>query len=385
MQHQLSNKKIAIIAIFLGLISFYYSQRQMAENLSVNESVLKLQTPTKSPSPIKSPASTTPAKVPSPSSTQPPSDEDEPIRIDTELVNLSVRVVDRLGRPVLNLKKDDFKVYEDGILQPIEYFTTQEVPTNYAIVVDNSGSMKRQLEKVIDATRILINTNRPDDETCVIRFISSDKIEVIQDFTSDRSLLEEALDQMVIEGGQTALIDAVYLGVQKVAEYEKAKDPYEKKRRALILVTDGEDRNSYYNERQLFELLRESDVQIYVVGFTSDLSNEGGFISKSPREKAERFLKRLAEETGGKAYFPQSVNELDRIAKEISSEIRTQYLISYYPTNPSKDGKFRSIRVVVSDGPNKEKRVAITRTGRVAAASNETTKPSLQLPTSRPN
>lgn len=336
---------------------------------------------------LKATVSPTPTATKSPSPAQSPSEEDEPIRIETELVNLSVRVVDRMGRPITNLSKEDFKVYEDGVLQPIEYFTKEEVPTNYAIVVDNSGSLKKQLEKVIEATRILINTNRPDDETCVIRFISSDKIEVLQDFTSNKNLLTEALEQMFIEGGQTALIDAIYLAAEKVSEYEKSKDPYEKKRRALIVVTDGEDRNSYYNEQQLFNLLRETDVQIYAIGFTSDLSSEGGFISKSPREKAERLLKRLAEETGGKAYFPQSVEELEGIAREISSEIRTQYLISYYPTNPEKDGKFRSIRVVVADGPRKEKRIAITRTGRIAAITTPdgNSKPSLQQPNSRPN
>jgi Ca-activated chloride channel family protein len=376
---ELGKKSLAVITFFLGLIGFCYSQRQNAQVVLPNL-VAKSPTPVKSPSPT-----TSPADRPSQKPTESPFEEDnEPIRIETELVNLSVRVVDRMGRPVMNLRKEDFKIYEDNVLQPIEYFTKEEVPTNYAIVVDNSGSLKRQLDKVIEATRILINTNRPDDETCVIRFVSSDKIEVLQDFTSDKKLLLDALDQMVIEGGQTALIDAVYLSVEKVSEYEKLKDPYEKKRRALIVITDGEDRNSYYNEKQLFDLVRETEVQIYTIGFTSELSKEGGFISKSPREKAERLLRRLAEETGGKSYFPQSVEELEPIAREISSEIRTQYLISYYPTSLEKDGKFRSIKVVVADGPNKEKRIAITRTGRVARMTTEdSSKPSLQQPASR--
>ncbi len=390
MQHLKLDKKLAIITFLLGLIVFYYSQEKNAQTLVLGQSGFLRENVNASETQellsVAADISTEPKKssTPKPSPTKSPSEEDEPIRIETELVNLSVRVVDRMGRPVTNLRKEDFKVYEDNVLQPIEYFTKEEVPTNYAIVVDNSGSLRRQLDKVIEAARILITTNRPGDETCVIRFVSSDKIEVLQDFTSDKNLLLEALDQMVIEGGQTAVIDAVYLSVEKVSEYERLKDPYEKKRRALIVITDGEDRNSYYNEKQLFDLLRETDVQIYTIGFTSELSKEGGFISKSPREKAERLLRRLAEETGGKSYFPQSIEELETIAREISSEIRTQYLISYYPTGSERDGKFRSIRVVVADGPNKEKRIAITRTGRVSRMTTEdSSKPSLQQPVFR--
>ncbi|MCX7639414.1 MAG: VWA domain-containing protein [Pyrinomonadaceae bacterium] len=310
-------------------------------------------------------ATVTPKATPTPKVSE-QREEDEPIRIETDLVILNIRVVDRMGRPITNLRKEDIKVYEDGVPQQIEYFSKELVPTNYAIVVDNSGSMRRQLEKVIESTRILIRSNLPDDETCIIRFISSDKIEILQDFTTDKALLEEALEKMFIEGGQTAVIDAVYLAAERVNEYEKAKDQYERKRRALILISDGEDRNSYYTEKQLFEFLKETDVQIYTIGFTSDLSKEGGFIRKSPREKAEALLKRLAEETGGKAYFPQSISELDLIAKDIAAELRTQYVVGYYPTNRTEDGRFIRIGVTVTDGPNKEKRIAITKAGRVA-------------------
>jgi Ca-activated chloride channel family protein len=151
-------------------------------------------------------------------------------------------------------------------------------------------------------------------------------------------------------------------------------------RRALILVSDGEDRNSFYKEPQLFELLREADVQIYSIGFVSELSKESGFISKSPQGKAKAFLQRLADETGGKAYFPDSLTELNTIAADIANELRTQYSISYEPTNGRNDGTFRNIKVVVDDGPNKQKRIAVTRSGRTAQSEN-TTAPSLQNPT----
>jgi len=366
MQHLRSSINNAFFAIllFAGLY-FLFVERQFGQAVMPNPKTAS--TPQVSP---------TPKSTPKPTPT-PVDEEGEPIRIETDLVNLYIRVVDRMGRPVTNLRKQDFKVYENGVLQEIEYFSKELVPTNYALVVDNSGSIKRQLDKVIEAGKVVINSNLPDDETCVIRFISSEKIEVLQDFTSDKSLLAEALDKMFIESGQTAVIDAIYLAAQKVGEYERSINADDRKRSALIVVTDGEDRNSYYTEKQLFELLRELDVQIYTIGFTSDLDKEGGLIKKSPKEKAESLLKRLAEETGGKAYFPQSVSELESIAKDIASEMRTQYVIGYYPTNKSATNGFIPINVVVADGPNKEKRIAITRSGRVPTGGLKNT-PTLQ-------
>lgn len=293
-------------------------------------------------------------------------DDDEPIRIDTELVNINVRVTDRNGRTINDVPERDFKIYEDGVEQKIEYWSKSEIPTNYGIVVDNSGSIAPQLEKVIEAGNILINQNKPSDETLIIRFVGRDKIEILQEFTSVKSDLLDALDQFIKEGGQTAIIDAVYLAVEKVEEHERSKNAADRKRRALILITDGEDRDSFYTEKQLFDLLRESETQIYTIGFVSDLSSEGGFISKSPQAKAKAFLERIATESGGKAYFPASNVELPSIAQQISNELRTQYSIGYLPTNPKNDGTFRNIKVAVSDGPSKQKRIAISRTGRVA-------------------
>jgi len=305
----------------------------------------------------------TPTAKPSPTASPTPEEDEGPIKIDTELVNLSVRVVDRNNRPVNNLKESDFKVFEDNIEQRIEFFSRLEVPTFYALVIDNSGSLRMQLEKVIDASKVIIGTNRPEDETSVIRFISSDKIEITQDFTSEKGLLEDALDNLYVEGGQTAITDAVYLAAQRVDDYQKKRDGGDRRRRALILVSDGEDRDSFYQEAQLFELLRESDVQIYTIGFVGDLSNEGGFISKSPQAKAKAYLERLSQETGGKAYFPKSIEELGGIALDIAGELRTQYSIGYLPPNDKATDAYRALRVTVADGPSKEKRIAITRTG----------------------
>ena len=338
------------------------------------------------PQSVRPNATPTPKTNASPAVSPTIEEDPEVIRVKTELVNLNVRIVDRNNRPIGNVAQREVKIYEDNVLQTIDGFTKAEVPTNYALVIDNSGSLRHQLEKVIDASKVIVNTNRPGDETSVVRFVSSDKIEVVQDFTTNKADVNEALDNLFIEGGQTAIIDAVYLAAEKVDTYEKTRNPNEKKRRALILVSDGEDRDSYYNEQQLFELLREADVQIYAIGFTTDLSKDGGFITKSPKAKSEAFLKRLAEETGGKAYFPQAIGELDTIARDIASELRTQYLISYYPTNDETDGRFRNIRVVVDDGPNKQKRIAITRTGRTAVTEEPGSKPTLQTTNqSKPN
>jgi len=264
-------------------------------------------------------------------------------------------------------------------LQPIGFFTKSEVPTNYSLVIDNSGSLRPQIEKVIEAGKIIVGTNRPGDETSIIRFISSDKIEILQPFTSNKADLNDALDDMYIDGGKTAIIDAVYLAAETVDQYEKTRDPNDRKRRALVLVSDGEDRDSFYKEVQLFALLKEIDVQIYVIGFVGDLDKEGGFISKSPQGKAKAFLERLANETGGKVYFPGDISELNSIAQNIATELRTQYSIGYIPTNDRKDGSFRNIKVAIADGPNKQKRIAVTRTGR-KAIDDKTTPPTLTTP-----
>ncbi len=319
---------------------------------------------------------------PTPTPAKPKIDEeDEIIKVDTELVNLNVRVVDRNGRPISGIRQGEFKIFEDDAPQSIEFFSFSEVPTNYGLVIDNSGSLRQQLEKVIEASKILVNTNRPADETLIIRFVSRDKITIEQPFTSKKTDLNDALDNLYIEGGQTAIIDAIYLAAEKVSDYEKDRGKDDRKRRALIVVSDGEDRDSYYSEAQLFEMLKETDVQIFAVGFVNDLSKDGGFISKSPQGKAKSFLERLATETGGKAYFPNTTAELAGIAKEISSELRLQYSIGYIPTNDRKDGTFRNIKVVVDDGPGKQKRIPITKAGRTAE--NETP-PAVKVSATKP-
>lgn len=324
------------------------------------------QTVVPTPTPI---VSTIPTISPSPSPTVVPIpvEDEEVLRVETEEVVLNVRVVDSSNRSVNKLNQSQFEVYEDNILQPITSFTTAEVPIIDALVVDNSRSLRSQLGKIIEAGKIIVGTNRSKDETAIVRFVSTDKIEVVQDFTTSKSSLNDALDNLFVEGGQTAIIDAVYLTAKKVEQYQNSQKKDDARLRAIILVSDGDDRGSSYKEQQLFELLRKSNVQIYAIGFVNDLSKEPVGSDISRQEKAKALLIRLTQETGGKVYFPNSINELPQIASDISGELRTQYLISYSPTNENRDGTFRKIKVVIAEGANKEKRSANTRTGRTSA------------------
>lgn len=301
---------------------------------------------------------------PSPTPEEPEISEGDILKINTELVTLNVRVIDRNNRPINTVRQDDFHVYEDGVLQPIESFSREEVPITYGLAVDTSGSLRSQLLSVIDAAKTIINSNKPGDETFLVRFISSDKIETVQDFTANQDLLIDGLDNLYVEGGQTAIIDAVYLTAEHVAEYRKGDDS-DRRRRALIVITDGEDRNSFYKQEQLFAKLREEDVQIFVIGFVNELDRESGLIRKSPRQKAVNLIEKLASETGGRAFFPKSISELPQIANEIIRDLRTQYVIAYNPTNKTRDGSYRTIKVIV-DGSSNEKRIALTRSGRLA-------------------
>jgi Ca-activated chloride channel family protein len=303
-----------------------------------------------------------PRLKPKPTPTPEEISEVDTLKINTNLVTLNIRVIDRTNRPIDNVRKTDFHIYEDGVAQPVEFFSREEVPISYGLAVDTSLSLRNQLQSVIDAAKTIINSNKRGDETFIERFISSDKINIEREFTANKDDLIETVDNLYLEGGQTAVVDGVYLAAEHVAEYKKGNDS-DRRRRALIVITDGEDRHSFYTEAQLFQRLREEDVQIYIIGFTNELDKEGGFIKKSPHDKAVALINKFAADTGGRAFFPQSVSELPEIANAIIRDMRTQYVVSYNPTNTARDGSYRTIRVSVDDGPNRDKRIALTRTG----------------------
>lgn len=303
-----------------------------------------------------------PTPVPTPEEIDP----ETIIKINSQLVTLQIRVIDRSNRPIDNVSKESFHVFEDGVSQNIETLNKEEVPISYGLAVDTSLSLRNQIQSVIDAAKIIINSNKRGDETFVERFISSDKINIEKEFTENKDELLDAIDNLYLEGGQTAVIDGVYLAAEHVSDHKKGDDS-DRRRRALIVITDGEDRHSFYTEPQLMQRLREEDVQIYVIGFVNDLDKEAGFIKKSPQSKAIALINKFASETGGRAFFPQSLSELPEIASSIVRDMRTQYVLTYNPTNKERDGTYRAIRVSVDDGPQRDKRVALTRSGRVAA------------------
>ena len=328
-----------------------------------------------------------PKLKPTPTPTPPPViEEGDILRINAELVQLHVRVIDRNNKPINNVGKNEFHIFEDGVPQTIESFTREEVPISYGLAVDTSGSLRSQLQSVVDAGKTIINSNKTGDETFLVRFISSDKIETVQDFTSSKDLLMDGLDSFYVEGGQTAIIDAVYLSAEHVSEYKKG-DEGDRRRRALIVITDGEDRNSFYKQEQLFARLREEDVQIFVIGFVNELDKDAGLIRKSPREKAVNLINKLASETGGRAFFPESVADLPQIANEIIRDLRTQYVIAYDPTNKTQDGSFRAIKVTVDQPSGGDKRIALTRTGRLARKENQSSirPPAVRMPSTTPS
>lgn len=295
------------------------------------------------------------------------SEDEEIISVDTEEVNLNVRVIDANNRAVKNLSKDDFEIYEDDVLQPIASLNTTEIPMINALLIDNSRSLRTQLRDIIEAGKIIVIKNRTVDESAVIRFVGANKIDVVQDFTINKTSLIEGLENLYVEGGQTAIIDAVYLAAKKIDEYQKSGQKDDVKLRALILVSDGDDRISTRDEEQLFNLLRNSQVQIYAIGFVNELKDEPDADGINRQKKARAFLKRLSEETGGKVYFPNSLGELPQIAADISTELHTQYLVSYTPTDEKEAGSYRKIKIAVKDDTNSRKRFAIARTGRISA------------------
>jgi Ca-activated chloride channel family protein len=275
------------------------------------------------------------------------------------IVLLNVRVTDEAGRPVSDVRQEDVRVVEDGVPQTISFFSKEEVPLSYGLLIDNSGSMRSQLDQVIEAGRLIVNGNQPGDETFLLRFVTSDSIQLVSGFTSNKAMLFGSLDSMFIEGGQTAVIDAVLLSLDYAAKNRKGMDG--NRRLALVIVTDGEDRASRSKRAELAERLHREDIQIFAIGLVKQIED-----GKS-RDKAKDLLKFLAQETGGRAFFPNSTSELVGIAQQITRDLRTQYLVGYIPANAKAGNTFHKVQVTVAESQGKEKRVAVTRVGYIAA------------------
>jgi Ca-activated chloride channel family protein len=286
-------------------------------------------------------------------------DKDAIIKVDTDMVLLDVTVIDQNNTPVMNLKKEDFSVYEDKVKQTIESVSREEVPVSFGMVIDTSGSMKPKLQTVSDAAVSLVKQMRLDDEAFVASFKAES--ELAQDFTSDRRELEDAIGKLYTSGG-TALLDAI------IATADYAQEKGKQRRKALVIFSDGLEKNSSVKEKEVMEAIKENEVQVYLVGFIDVEMEENRPFGKSPAKKAKELLSGIADDSGGRAYFPKDVGEIPVIAAQIAKELRTQYVVSYYPTNENRDGAFRNVQVSVnSQGASK----LIARTRRGYYARNE--------------
>ncbi len=261
------------------------------------------------------------------------------IGVSVDLVVMHTSVYDKNGRFVGGLKKDSFKLYEDGVEQKISSFSQEDVPVSMGILLDLSGSMRNKIDQVNRAALAFIRASNPQDQVFLIGF--NDQVELMQDYTSDIDEVSDALDNIMVTGG-TALYDAIYLGVQKAHTGIKPK-------KAIVVITDGEDRDSYYKLDELVAKVQESDVQVFCVGFLNPVPDKGlfGHWSKSVPEKARDALQRISEETGGKAFFPQKLAEINNIVSEIAYDLRNQYSIGYVSTNTAHDGSYRRVKIVL--------------------------------------
>ncbi|MEW6208183.1 MAG: VWA domain-containing protein [Acidobacteriota bacterium] len=284
--------------------------------------------------------------------------DDQPaIRLNADLVMLDVQVIDTASnKPAMDLKQEQFEVLEDKAPQKIEVFGRDQVPVSLVFTIDTSGSMRSKLDTVIKASVNLVKESRSDDEIAVIEF--KDTPELLTEFTNDVNDIVDTL-QGLVAGDRTAMLDALYLAADYASKEGKNR------RKAVIVVTDGLDKDSYYKFNDVVSHLRETDAQVYLIGFTNDLSKDGAWVfKKSEKENAENLLNKLAAETGGKAFFPKELAEVHQIAQQISTDLRTQYSIGYYSTNSKRDGTFRAIKVQVNS-PNR-RLVARTRNGYTA-------------------
>jgi Ca-activated chloride channel family protein len=287
------------------------------------------------------------------------SNRDEVFNIDTDLVLLDVTVVDQENNPIMSLKKEDFTVYEDKIKQTVDNVSREEVPVSFGLVIDTSGSMKSKLQTVSDASVSLIKQMRADDEAFVASFKAEP--ELVQDFTADRRELEEAISELYTSGG-TALLDAI------IATADYAQEKGKRRRKALVVISDGLEKNSSVKEKEVMEAIKEDEVQVYLVGFIDEEMEEKSLFGKSPAKKAKDLLSRIADDSGGRAYFPKEISEIPAIAAQIAKDLRTQYVVSYYPSNDKRDGTFRNVQVGVN---SQGSRKLIARTRRGYYARNE--------------
>ena len=254
------------------------------------------------------------------------------IRSDVNLVLIPVTVTDPMNRFVTGLEKEYFKVYEDKKQQQITQFSSDDAPLSVGVLFDCSGSMGKKLRDSREAVAQFFKTANPEDEAFVVQF--HDNAELLQPFTNN---LEDIQNRLTFtqSKGMTALLDAIYLGLH---EMKKARNS----RKALLIISDGGDNNSRYSEGEIRNLVKEGDVQIYAIGIYEPAGSRGRTVEES---NGPALLTELADQTGGRQYQVENINELPDIAAKIGMELRNQYLLGYSPQNQERDGKYRHVEV----------------------------------------
>lgn len=278
----------------------------------------------------------------------------------TWTVRTNLMVLDDKNEFVPKLKSSDVKVFESGIEQKITSFAEIENAADISIVIDNSGSVRDQLNDIVNIGRIIVTNLRPDDSAQIIRFVGRDKIEIEEPWTNQRAGLFEALDNLFVEGGQSAVIDALYLASQDLLKRNEKSDG---RRQAIILISDAEDRNSYYTGEDLLKLLENTRIQIFTITLTKDLPK--GFWDMEPNRKTVgavvKLVNKLAAKTGGTSFIFKKQSTKDDLLNSLKAlmiELRSQYVVSYTSENVNKDNNVRKLTATVADGPNGEKRKA---------------------------
>lgn len=260
-------------------------------------------------------------------------------RAGVELVSLNVTVVDSQGRYITDLRETDFSVFEDGARQELTFFNHGNLPIALSLLIDSSASMEQRMEHAQEAAIGFANRIRDQDLAQVVDFDS--RVEIKLGFTNKVGDLESAI-RTTAAGGSTALHNAVYISLKELAKV-KARNPDEIRRQAIVVLSDGEDTSSLVSFEEVLELAKRSETAIYTIGLQPrETSALRGF------REAEFVLRQLAQETGGRAFFAQKVDDLKDVYGKIADELSSQYSMGYASKNPRRDGAFRRLVVQVN-------------------------------------
>jgi Ca-activated chloride channel homolog len=257
-----------------------------------------------------------------------------------EIINLNVSVTDARSHYITDLKGQDFAIFEDGVRQELSLFTHESLPISLELMIDCSASMDEKLPMAKSAANRFVKTLRPQDLAQVIQF--NDRATVLQEFSPDHTSLESAINSLQA-AGPTALHNALYVALKELGKQSKSA---ELRRRAIVLLSDGEDTASLVTDDQVLELARTTEIAIYTISLRPDRVQDRNRMSFS---QAAHLLTALSRETGGQVHFPNSLSELDTVYDRIAEELRTQYSIGYVSSNKRRDGKWRRIVVRTPD------------------------------------